>query len=204
MKELIAIQKALHVPKDQRGHNYKYRKVDDIISEVKRIAPDNVYLVLSDDIINIGDRNYIKSTATIFNGQMSIHATGCAWEPDKLPGQVSPQITGSCATYARKKALDGLFALDDTEDDDPDSLIPTIGENKVEPVKLKGITPQQTKTLKDFFPVLEKLGSGGANKAITVIDMCLGSENVSFEDAAGLIGRVQATIKGANNNVNRA
>lgn len=122
MKELIELQRLLHVPKDKEGHKYKYRKVDDILKAVKEIAPDNVFITLSDKVINVGNFNYIESTATINNGKESISTSSSAKE-GQLPGQVDPQISGSCSTYARKKALDGLFALDDS-DDDPDSIKP--------------------------------------------------------------------------------
>lgn len=135
MKELIDLQRVLNIPKDQKGHNYDYRKVDDILSAVKKEAPDNVYLVMTDDIVNVGDFNYIKSTVTIYNGKESVSASSAARE-GKLASQSDPQISGSCSTYARKKALEGLFALDDNNDPDSGKGVPddeplaTIGQLK--------------------------------------------------------------------------
>lgn len=123
MKELIDLQKALRVPKDQEGHNYNYRTVDGILAAVKKEAPKNVFIILTDDVVCVGEKNYIKSTATIYNGTDSLCASSSAREPDKLGSQSTPQISGSCSTYARKKALEGLLALDDNDDDPDNPLI---------------------------------------------------------------------------------
>lgn len=120
MKELIELQRALHVPKTEEGQHYNYRTVDGILSAVKKEAPDNVYIILTDDMIALGDKNYTKATATIYNGETSLFACAFAREATKLGSQSEPQISGSCSTYARKKALEGLLALDDNESD-PDS-----------------------------------------------------------------------------------
>lgn len=128
MKELIDLQKALRVPKDQEGHNYTYRTLDGIQAAVKKEAPENVFIILSDDMVCIGDKNYMKATATIFNGKESLFASSFAREPEKLGSQSTPQISGSCSTYARKKALEGLLALDDN-DDDPDNPLIKIKED---------------------------------------------------------------------------
>ncbi len=120
MKELIEIQRAMHVPKDKKGHKYDYRKVDDILKSFKENSSDNVFLNLSDDVVSVGANIYTKATATISNGDLSVSACAFAKE-GPLPGQSDPQISGSCSTYARKKALEGLFALDDGEGD-PDGM----------------------------------------------------------------------------------
>jgi hypothetical protein len=136
MKELIALQKALHVPKDEEGHNYTYRTVDSILSAVKKVAKEmnfNVYIILTDDVVCVGDKNYMKSIATIYNGETSVSASSSAREPDKIGSQQLPQISGSCSTYARKKALEGLLALDDYDDpDNPLTKIKAESEEKDE------------------------------------------------------------------------
>lgn len=120
MKELIDLQRALHIPKDKEGQHYNYRTVDGILSAVKKEAPENIFIIMTDDMVNIGEKNYTKSTATIYNGESSLSASSFAREAVKLGSQSEPQISGSCSTYARKKALEGLLALDDNESD-PDS-----------------------------------------------------------------------------------
>lgn len=164
MKELIELQRSLHVPKDKEGHKYMYRKVDDILKAVKEIAPDNVLVTLSDKVINVGNFNYIESTATIYNGKESISTSSSAKE-GQLSGQVDPQISGSCSTYARKKALDGLFALDNS-DDDPDGINPKNGRGNDDLV-LASI--EQKQLLERCVVMLEK--SGMPDKAKTLKGM---------------------------------
>ncbi len=179
MKELIEIQRALHVPKDQKGHKYVYRKVDDILSAVKKVAPDNVYILLTDDVVFSGNFNYIKATAVICNGSESVQVTSVAKE-GSLPGQSDPQISGSCSTYARKKALEGLFALDN-DDNDPDDI------NIKDPVNA---SPEQIKKLKDYLPLLE---NDYPDKYKYLTDQL--KLNLMEDDAFGLLNRC-ATITG--------
>ena len=153
MKELIEIQKKLHVPKGQAPENkrYNYRKIDDIIRAVKKIAPDNVYIILTDDLVELGGNVYTKGIATISNGKESVSASAYAKE-GSLPGQSDPQISGSCSTYERKKALEGLLSLDDGNDPDGNPL------PKEETTKLQYINTQQKATLKDCVAKLRTNG----------------------------------------------
>jgi hypothetical protein len=115
--KLSEIQQALKVPKNNRNTfgNYNYRSAEDIIEAVKKIInPQGLALVITDDIIQVGNRIYIKATATI--GEHS--ATGWAREDEQQKGMSSAQVTGSASSYARKYALNGLLAIDDTKDAD--------------------------------------------------------------------------------------
>ncbi len=185
MKELISLQRVLNVPKDQEGHKYNYRTVDGILIAVKKEAPDNVFLILSDEMVNLGDRYYTKSTATIYNGSENIACSALAREPENLPGQSTPQVSGSCSTYARKKALEGLFALNDGSDDPDDPLV-----NTKETVMM---TPEQAKTLnryiKDFeksFPDKSRWLKGEIGKDLTA------------DQAENIINRIKDFKAGAN------
>lgn len=123
MKELIVIQKELKVGKNnqKQGIQFKYRTTSDILERVKPICHKNdVLLIVTDEVVQIGESNYIKSTATVIKGGDKISCSGLAKEPLKLMSMSAPQITGSCSSYARKTALCGLFAIDDNED--PDSI----------------------------------------------------------------------------------
>lgn len=151
MKELILIQNELHVTKDRKGHNYDYRKVDDILSAVKKIAPENVYVIMSDDIVCVGGHNYMKATATIYNADSSCSASAFAKE-GKLGSQSDPQISGSCSTYARKKALEGLFALDNDEFDPDDRK-----ESKSNDDDVTLATDEDINILKDYSVRLENV-----------------------------------------------
>jgi len=115
--KLSEIQQALKVPKNNRNNfgNYNYRSAEDIVEAVKKIInPQGLALVITDDIIEVGGRIYVKATATI--GEYS--ATGWAREEETKKGMDVSQITGSASSYARKYALNGLLAIDDTKDAD--------------------------------------------------------------------------------------
>ena len=115
--KLSEIQQALKVPKNNRNNfgNYNYRSAEDIVEAVKKIInPQGLALVITDDIVEVGGRIYVKATATI--GEYS--ATGWAREEETKKGMDVSQITGSASSYARKYALNGLLAIDDTKDAD--------------------------------------------------------------------------------------
>jgi len=116
---LAIIQRELKAPKGQTNNfgNYKYRSCEDILEALKPHL-NGYTLVITDDIILIGDRYYIKAKATISDGKESISATGIARESQTKKGMDDSQITGSTSSYARKYALNGLFCIDDNKDAD--------------------------------------------------------------------------------------
>ncbi|MCI7452376.1 MAG: ERF family protein [Prevotella sp.] len=122
MKELITIQSELKAPKTQvnRFGGYKYRKAEDILEAVKPLlAKQKCTLIISDDIVMIGNRIYVKATATIKNDKGECETTtGWAREEETKKGMDGSQITGASSSYARKYALNGLFAIDDNADSD--------------------------------------------------------------------------------------
>lgn len=122
MKELITIQSELKAPKTQvnRFGGYKYRKAEDILEAVKPLlAKQKCTLIISDDIVMIGNRIYVKATANIKNEKGECEtATGWAREEETKKGMDGSQITGASSSYARKYALNGLFAIDDNADPD--------------------------------------------------------------------------------------
>jgi hypothetical protein len=117
--KLIKIQHELKVAKNQFNSfgNYKYRSCEDILEAVKPLL-DNTVLILEDEVVNIGTKNYIKATAILSDGDNRITATAYAREAEDKKGMDDAQITGSASSYARKYALNGLFAIDDTKDSD--------------------------------------------------------------------------------------
>jgi len=122
MKELIAIQSELKAPKSQfnKFGGYKYRKAEDILEAVKPLlAKQKCTLIITDDVVLIGNRIYVKATATIKNEKGECEtATGWAREEETKKGMDGSQITGASSSYARKYALNGLFAIDDNQDSD--------------------------------------------------------------------------------------
>ena len=121
-ERLIAIQNELKVPKGNYNSfgKYKYRSAEDILEAVKPLL--NKYgltLTLSDDVVMVGNKLFIKSTANISLYSESISVNGFA-EMSEHKGMSSEQCTGTASSYARKYALNGLFLIDETESD-PDS-----------------------------------------------------------------------------------
>lgn len=122
MKELIAIQSELKAPKSQfnKFGGYKYRKAEDILEAVKPLLnKQKCTLIITDDVVLIGNRIYVKATATIKNEKGECETTnGWAREEETKKGMDGSQITGASSSYARKYALNGLFAIDDNADSD--------------------------------------------------------------------------------------
>ena len=119
--DLAIIQAEVQAPKNKFNSfgKYAYRSAENIIEAVKPIInPKGYHLILSDEMVIIGERYYIKATATISNGEKSYSATSYAREPEEKKGMDSAQISGTTGSYSRKYALNGLFALDDNKDSD--------------------------------------------------------------------------------------
>lgn len=122
MKELQLIQSELNAPKNQYNDfgKYRYRSCEDILAALKPLLKQHgCTLTISDDILHVGDRYYIKATATLSNagGEQST-VSALAREEDSKKGMDASQLTGTASSYARKYALNGLFAIDDTKDAD--------------------------------------------------------------------------------------
>lgn len=122
MKELVEIQCKLKAPKNQYNEfgKFKYRNAEDILETVKPLLLEyNCTLFISDDIVLIGDRFYVKATTFFTNEQGdTISTTAYAREEESKKGMDASQITGATSSYARKYALNGLFCIDDTKDAD--------------------------------------------------------------------------------------
>lgn len=118
---LQEIQQQLKAPKSRlNSHgNYQYRNAEDILEAVKPLLQKTgTYLTLNDELVNIGDRYYIKATATLGNGKAAMSTSAFAREADERKGMDVSQLTGAVSSYARKYALNGLFCIDDTKDMD--------------------------------------------------------------------------------------
>jgi hypothetical protein len=122
--KLVNIQAELKAPKNQVNSfgKYKYRSAEDIIEAVKPILfKHKTALLISDEIVQVADRVYVKATAMLIdesNEELPVQVYGWAREEEVKKGMDAAQITGSASSYARKYALNGLFAIDDTKDSD--------------------------------------------------------------------------------------
>jgi hypothetical protein len=116
---LFEIQQKLKAPKSKfnKFGKYSYRSLEDILEAVKPLLGDAV-LTLTDEIVLIGDRYYVKATAIISEGEKFHEVTAYAREEENKKGMDGAQVTGASSSYARKYALNGLFLIDDTKDAD--------------------------------------------------------------------------------------
>ena len=128
---LSKIQKELKAPKGQfnKFGKYNYRNCEDILEAVKEHL-NGLTLTLSDEMVMLGDRFYIKATAELRSDVSSVSVCGWAREAITKKGMDEAQITGAASSYARKYALNGLFCIDDTKDADS---MDNTKQAKVEP-----------------------------------------------------------------------
>lgn len=121
-EKLSQIQSKLNAPKGQYNSfgKYNYRNCEDILQALKPIlAEHKCHVSLSDEVVIVGNRFYIKATATITDSENnSFSTTAFAREAESKKGMDESQVTGSTSSYARKYALNGLFAIDDNKDAD--------------------------------------------------------------------------------------
>jgi hypothetical protein len=124
-EKLMNVQNKLKAPKNKTNTfgKYKYRSCEDILEAVKPILKENgCILTIADTIEQIGERYYVKATATFLDTESEemISTSALARETSEKKGQDDSQITGTASSYARKYALNGLFLIDDTKDADTD------------------------------------------------------------------------------------
>jgi hypothetical protein len=158
-EKLLKIQSELKAPKSQFNSfgKYKYRSCEDILEAVKPLlAREGLTLTLSDEMEAIGNRNYVKATATLTSPETSrfvspvtgttitdailreeVKVTAYAREEEVKKGMDGSQITGAASSYARKYALNGLFLIDDAHDSDATNDHGK-GEKKVYPAPATG------------------------------------------------------------------
>lgn len=122
-EKLLSIQTELKAPKSQYNSfgKYNYRNCEDILEAVKPLcAKYKAVSVMGDEVIQIGERYYIKSTARLIDLESEgvVENTAYAREEAEKKGMDGSQVTGASSSYARKYALNGLFAIDDTKDSD--------------------------------------------------------------------------------------
>lgn len=131
MEKLLKIQAELKCPKGSFNSfgKYKYRSAEQILESLKPVLQKHEStLVLTDDIIQVGNKLFLKATATLSDSDSVIHSNGFA-ELGEHKGMSSEQCTGTASSYARKYALNGLFLIDETESD-PDSKDNTPVQSK--------------------------------------------------------------------------
>ena len=156
--KLVEVQNKLKAPKSQFNSfgKYNYRNAEDILEAVKPILKEvDAVVVLKDEIVLIGDRYYLKTIAKFVdaeNGE-TIEVEAMAREAEEKKGMDSAQVTGATSSYARKYALNGLFLIDDTKDNDHDTLYKTDlkkEELKINQIQIDSIVDLIEKTKSDL------------------------------------------------------
>lgn len=163
------VQRELKAPKGQTNSfgGYKYRSCEDIVEAAKPLLNEQgLILTMSDDIMQVGDRIYVKATCRVIDVATgdSLETTAMAREAAQKKGADDSQITGAASSYARKYALNGLFAIDDTKDADTDeytkrqqaarknamhalnTAIKTVGAQNAEVAAIAGVKYGKTST----------------------------------------------------------
>ena len=168
MTELIKIQNELKVPKGNLNKfgNYKYRSAEDILEAVKPILfKHGALLTLTDNIEAIGNKLFLKATASLWVGEANIFVYGFA-ELAEHKGMSAEQTTGTASSYARKYALNGLFLIDETEQDADNDNKKVEVKPMTEPPKHFSATATQLPPLTDkaFLAMLDAIKKGEKDK----------------------------------------
>lgn len=178
MKELIAIQSELKAPKTQvnRFGGYKYRKAEDILEAVKPLLnKQKCTLTITDDIVMVGNRIYVKATAILKNEKGECETTtGWAREEETKKGMDGSQITGASSSYARKYALNGLFAIDDNADSDTTN----DGHQAAQQTQQQANTPVQAAQPAAQQPATPQYHPNDLNEGLAYLSRCVSKDNL--------------------------
>ena len=188
MKHLIAIQSKLKATKGRWNSfgKYHYRSCEDILEAVKPLcAEEGCILLIADEMVLVGERYYIKATATLKTPDGEFTTTGYARESDDKKGMDASQITGTASSYARKYALNGLFCIDDNKDADTDEY---QHEKKTKETKEKPAR-KPVKSRSELEDVIKQLCLENGK---TIADVCNIAKVSSLADMDE--GRLQACI----------
>lgn len=194
-QKLVDIQRKLKAPKGQYNSfgKYKYRSCEDILEAVKPLlAKEGCVLVITDDVVQVGERYYIKATAKITDSEdgSSITTSAFAREAFEIKGQQEAQTTGSASSYARKYCLNGLFLIDDTKDSDA-----TNTQKKEAPVENEKLTNLK----KQIVDKAKELG-GSKNAGVKAVVAKLGNPNAlkTIKGAEEYLKELNKINKGEN------
>ena len=168
ISKLSAIQNTIEVPKSQYNKfgNFYYRNVEDIQSAVKpHLEALGLTLTVSDELVMIGERYYVKATARLSDGENEITTTAYARESESKKGMDDSMCTGTSSSYARKYALGGMFLLDDQKDADHADNTGTMAQ-----IEAKDAKDDDKEWYNDFEKhkdaMIDKIGGGEAPEQI--------------------------------------
>ena len=197
-KKLIEVQNKLKVPKSQYNNfgKYNYRNAEDILEAVKPILENaGATIFIKDSIELIGDRFYVKATVSFVDIESGsiIETSALARESEEKKGMDSAQVTGATSSYARKYALNGLLLIDDTKDNDHDSMHQT--DNK-EPKKEENKPNYDNKEKEEVIQkIVAKIGNDSERKK-KIIDMMKQKYDKTYSDFKYYkLDQLQAVLK---------
>ena len=196
-EKLLEIQTELKAPKSQYNSfgKYKYRNCEDILEALKPLLANvKAAVVITDEIVNIAQRFYVKATVKLINVENDevIETSAYAREPENKKGLDESQITGSTSSYARKYALNAMFAIDDTKDSDyaPDSNSNLATAPKNKPLSKEKNNNVSRETLIKINKSIDKYANL-ANKtpAEVLAVMCDRYHITSIENISEIVGK---------------
>ena len=195
-EKLTEVQNELKAPKSKYNSfgKYNYRSCEDILEAVKPILKaKRLAMTVKDDVFNIGDRVYIMATVTVFDceSEEKVTTTAYAREDADKKGMDGSQITGSSSSYARKYALNGMFAIDDTKD--ADSWNTHDKDRTVEKKEAERATEEQIAKLRALY-------KGKEDKLTELLDKYGITSPVQFKrmEIQSVIDKLEAKLKQAS------
>ena len=189
-EKLLTVQAELKAPKSQYNSfgKYKYRNCEDILEALKPIlAKIKATVIISDEIVNIDNRFYVKATAKLIDVESGEYTetTAYAREEENKKGMDGSQVTGASSSYARKYALNGLFAIDDTKDSDyaPQPQQKTLSDSTRKQINLQ---------IREYSKVSEKQVSDIVKELGTVVKKDL--KDINENEAKTVLAYIQGKI----------
>jgi len=167
--KLLKLQLELNAPKSRFNSfgNYNYRSLEDILEAVKPLLDKyGLYLKITDELVQVGDRYYVKSTSAIYDAEEFLkpitESSAYAREAFDKKGMDDSQITGTASSYARKYSLNALFLIDDTKDADTDEHHVQTNQKSDDDKKWlgEGGDGKKSTTQEEFIKVEEAVKSG--------------------------------------------
>lgn len=182
------IQEELKAPKSQynRFGGYAYRSVEDILTAVKPLlVKEKAELTLTDELVLIGDRYYVKATATYEDKDGKKVVTGYAREAENKKGMDASQITGTASSYARKYALNGLFLIDDTKDADSEEYHRRTSPDAKKQTAQQQVTKEQqviSAKKRQYDMIAQKIADHSGESLSTVKELILNDVKEAGDD----------------------
>lgn len=190
MKVLTEIQTKLKAPKGNYNSfgKYHYRSAENILEAAKPLlAEHQATLLLTDEIILVGSRFYVKATAVFHLDDESVSVTAMAREDESKKGMDGSQVTGAASSYARKYALNGLFLIDDNKDADTDEYRHTQDNAPAQPM----MTEQQYNQIMNSIAEVAQISQGDPAKIQNAVLQAVQSTNVAELNQTQFAGAVK-------------